>query len=99
MGEDICRHFDDAARLRAEGRPTNLVITGGEPLIWSTFLTDLLWGTEMNALFETVEIETNGTMIPLGRAINDLAKVHYNVSPKLTNSGNLDRATVYPAVI
>lgn len=64
----------------------HLVITGGEPLIQEVAIIDYLnWFREKHRFTPTIEIETNGTIIP-GKILLD--KVDYwNVSPKLTNSG------------
>ncbi len=59
--------------------PSLVVITGGEPLLQRTALSrlvDLLDETDV-----TVEVETNGTQLPLDRE-----SVHYNVSPKLAGA-------------
>lgn len=60
-----------------------LVITGGEPLIQQKRLSTLV-ETLANEHAITVEIETNGTILP-----NDSIKSHclLNVSPKLASSG------------
>ncbi len=65
-----------------------LVITGGEPLMQADALNELLaeviggvWGLVYRI---KVEIETNGTYVPTG-LLAEFA--HFNVSPKLENSG------------
>jgi organic radical activating enzyme len=58
----------------------NLVITGGEPLLWQKDLIPLI-----KRVKKFIEIETNATIVPVSgfdRYINQ-----YNVSPKLSNSG------------
>ena len=72
---------DVAARIAALGR-LRLVVTGGEPLLQAPALARLL------ALLPGIhiEIETNGTVAPPA-ALEAL--VHqWNVSPKLSHSGN-----------
>lgn len=62
----------------------HIIITGGEPLLQQAALIDWL-STFKNQPF--IEVETNGTIIPqleLSRFINQ-----WNVSPKLSNSGEL----------
>lgn len=64
----------------------NIILTGGEPL-----LQDQAWGHLMQKLLEQnqqyrFEVETNGTLIPSEEF--DTLINQYNVSPKLSNSGN-----------
>lgn len=70
-----------AARIAALGQD-RLVITGGEPLLQGAALA------RMVALLPgmAIEIETNGTVAP--HAALDPLVSQYNVSPKLTHSGN-----------
>lgn len=58
-----------------------VVITGGEPLLQADGVAAL--ARELLARAHPVEIETAGTFPPL-----DVPHLHYNVSPKLSNSGN-----------
>ncbi|MFG2835993.1 7-carboxy-7-deazaguanine synthase QueE [Streptomyces zaomyceticus] len=60
-----------------------VVITGGEPLIQMTGLTELV--RELRAVGRMVEIETNGTIAP-GEALV-AAGPYFNVSPKLSRFG------------
>ena len=69
------------ARLR-QG-PRRVVITGGEPLLQAACLVPVLAGL---LKYWQVEIETNGTLVPpegFGRMVTQ-----WNVSPKLSTSGN-----------
>jgi organic radical activating enzyme len=59
---------------------SHLVITGGEPLLWQKKLLYLI--EELIEEGFLIEIETNGTISPILRQ-----KIHYNISPKLSNSG------------
>ena len=61
-----------------------LVITGGEPLLQQTEIVNLL--DSIPPLFSAIEIETNGTQLPIASLDPKIAQ--YNVSPKLTNSHN-----------
>lgn len=62
----------------------NVVITGGEPLLQTDGVGELV--AELKRLGRRIEVETNGTIAPsagLGSAVDQ-----WNVSPKLANSGN-----------
>ena len=74
--------------------PRNLVITGGEPLIQRRALAEL--ATRARAEGFRIEIETNGTIAP-----GELAGLvdQWNVSPKLTHSGNDGLARIRPVVL
>jgi 7-carboxy-7-deazaguanine synthase len=72
---------DVAARIAALSKP-RLVVTGGEPLLQAPALARML------ALLPpmAIEIETNGTVAPTPAV--DALIGQYNVSPKLSHSGN-----------
>jgi organic radical activating enzyme len=72
---------ETAARIAALGQ-RRLVITGGEPLLQAPALIEML----AHLPDIGVEIETNGTVAPPVRL--DIRIDQYNVSPKLTHSGN-----------
>lgn len=80
---------DVAARIIALGQD-RLVITGGEPLLQGAALA------RMVGLLDgiSVEIETNGTVEPHG-ALDPLV-AQYNVSPKLSHSGNPAELALLP---
>ncbi|MCL9983710.1 MAG: 7-carboxy-7-deazaguanine synthase QueE [Erythrobacter sp.] len=72
---------ETAERIAALGQ-NRLVITGGEPLLQAGALAEMLAHLpDIN-----VEIETNGTVQPPARL--DIRVDQYNVSPKLSHSGN-----------
>ena len=78
-----------AARIMALGQ-TRLVITGGEPLLQAPALAKLL-----DLLPDIgVEIETNGTTKASPRL--DIRIDQFNVSPKLTHSGNPAELALIP---
>jgi len=62
----------------------HLVITGGEPLIQKRALEQLVHSLKTKGY--SFEIETNGTILP-GTALEQNVD-QWNVSPKLSNSGN-----------
>lgn len=65
----------------------HLVITGGEPLIQQQQIAELI--NSLDSL-ETVEIETNGTIVPEDYLLGiDKPEIIINCSPKLESSGNL----------
>ncbi|MCE7734112.1 MAG: 7-carboxy-7-deazaguanine synthase QueE [Candidatus Heimdallarchaeota archaeon] len=66
---------------------TNIVITGGEPLLQSKNIISLLNHVDLQDY--KFEIETNGTMSPIDRSLlSNQVQLRYNVSPKLSNSYN-----------
>ena len=72
---------DVADRIAALGQE-RLVVTGGEPTLQAGKLAELLEALPRM----TVELETNGTTVPPARL--DAGIAQYNVSPKLSHSGN-----------
>jgi 7-carboxy-7-deazaguanine synthase len=64
----------------------NFVITGGEPLMQQEELAEMLEIVKTKLPASHVEIETNGTIIPEPELAQYLDQ--FNVSPKLSNSGN-----------
>lgn len=72
----------------------NVVITGGEPLIQRRQLLPLV--AKLKAAGHRIEIETNGTIAP-----GELAAVvdQFNVSPKLSGSGNEGLRRTLPLVL
>lgn len=83
---------DVARRIAALGQG-RLVITGGEPLLQGARLADLL------AMLPqiSVEIETNGTVMPHPALDPKIAQ--YNVSPKLAHSGNPADLALIPQML
>ena len=62
----------------------HVVITGGEPLLQQHALLPLITALSKNSY--TIEVESNGTIEPIMSIFNLVNQ--WNVSPKLTNSGN-----------
>jgi len=64
-----------------------LVITGGEPLLWQRELRYLIDSMPSEI---SIEIESNGTIDP---SFLKLTRTEFNISPKMSNSGNGERNT------
>lgn len=75
------RSVDEVAREVVEHSPPlkNVDVTGGEPMLWRGALDPLFRALRDHE----IEVETNGTIMPLAHD-----HVTYNVSPKLSNSGD-----------
>ncbi|MFC0599010.1 7-carboxy-7-deazaguanine synthase QueE [Streptomyces palmae] len=80
-----------AERLLAYGVPL-VVVSGGEPLNQQRRLVPLV--ERLVAQGVDIEIETNGTKVPDERLIE--AGVHFNVSPKLSHSGDPAHQRIVP---
>jgi organic radical activating enzyme len=80
----------DAARVFDRLPPRRLVVTGGEPLLQAAALAELAALLPDHA----IEVETNGTIEPPARF--DAHVDQYNVSPKLTHSGNAASLALLP---
>ena len=63
---------------------SRLVVTGGEPLLQQKELAPL--AASLNGRGYAIEVETNGTLAPSAELVEAVAQ--WNVSPKLSNSGN-----------
>lgn len=80
---------DVAGRIAALGQ-NRLIITGGEPLLQGAALAELAEALPDMA----IEIETNGTTTAPVRL--DIRVDQYNVSPKLSHSGNDPELALIP---
>lgn len=80
---------ETAQRIAALGQK-RLVITGGEPLLQASGLAEML----EHLPDISVEIETNGTVAAPARL--DIRVDQYNVSPKLSHSGNPAELALIP---
>lgn len=72
--------------LRKGKNISNLVITGGEPLLQQKNLAFLLADPRLSDM--EIEFETNGSqsLLPEMKALEN--KISFNISPKLADSGN-----------
>jgi len=84
--------YEDEVRTRsvadvlaevARAEPRRLVVTGGEPLLQQRGLAELLPSLAPDYV---VEVETNGTLEPAPELVRRVDQ--WNVSPKLSKSGN-----------
>lgn len=76
---------------KLEMRGAHLILTGGEPLLQQDNLLDLLEELDDDV---TVEVETNGTIVPDEEF--DSYIDYYNVSQKLSNSGMPEDRRINP---
>jgi len=74
-----------------------LVVTGGEPMLQQRELLDLFVKMKDNTSVKYIEVETNGTILP-----DILIRKHvsqWNVSPKISSSGNKKELWLNPDVL
>jgi len=96
MRAEIARAIDDDSDTGPLHRKDvhNLVLTGGEPMIWQRHFLELF--SHLTREY-TVEVETNGTVCPTPEMA--ALPIRYNVSPKLPNSGNRELAAIDRAAL
>jgi 7-carboxy-7-deazaguanine synthase len=76
----------DNAEVKNLKKGVHLIITGGEPMLHQKQIWRyLMWFEDQYNFLPTIEIETNGTIVPTD-SFYSVVK-HWNVSPKLGNSG------------
>lgn len=75
----------------------NVILTGGEPMLQPAALVALTQALRVLSPDFRFEVETNGTLSPTPDF--DEAMNQYNVSPKLSNSGNPSRLRLKPAAL
>lgn len=79
--EDVLAYIDSLGT-----NISNIVITGGEPLLQQIHIVDLINAIEKHLSYlPKIEVETNCTLYPLPALSEKVSR--YNLSPKLPNSG------------
>lgn len=70
--------------LSIAGAVTNIVFTGGEPMLYQEYIKEVMYKINQKHAIYTCEIETNGTI----ETINCFSKYinQFNISPKLSGS-------------
>lgn len=75
----------------------NVILTGGEPLLQQTAWAEMIQHLRARDPHYRFEIETNGTQLPdefMSQAIDQ-----WNISPKLSNSGNDEHLRIKPDIL
>jgi organic radical activating enzyme len=79
-------------------RGSHLVFTGGEPMLHQKAIFDFMrWFVEKHEFTPTIEVETNGTIMPNYDMMNLVD--YWNCSPKLSNSGESYERRFKPLVL
>lgn len=84
--EELLYQFRGLGYLHKLTLGAHLVITGGEPTLQTESVIDFLDTLKKEVPHLFVEVETNGTIKPSDDLVSHID--HWNVSPKLANSGN-----------
>ncbi|HEY3252324.1 MAG TPA: 7-carboxy-7-deazaguanine synthase QueE [Polyangiaceae bacterium] len=84
----------DVAQLVNAATSRRLVLTGGEPLLQQRALRELFARLAPDI---TVEVETNGTIVPEPAALSRVNQ--WNVSPKLSNAGDPEPFRIRPEAL
>lgn len=95
--EQLIKHWQQQGWLDGLSSHSQLVVTGGEPLLQQTGLTRLFKQLDQQGYRPVIEIETNSTIVyqqQLDRYVS-----RYNCSPKGTNSGNSRDSRHRPEVL
>jgi len=85
---------DRIVELIAAAPSKHVVITGGEPLLQQEALANVLSHVPPDVF---VEIETNGTQLPLAELVQRVNQ--WNVSAKLSSAGDPERLRLKPDVL
>lgn len=100
IAAEIWSLWHDAKPLRS----STLVITGGEPLLQGKGVYELIHEFHQRQMIPSLfEIETSGTIEPPAELLNEFARglygLQWNVSPKLSHSGNSMQARYKPEIL
>jgi len=84
----------EVAQLVNAAPSRRLVLTGGEPLLQQRALKEFFARLAPDI---SVEVETNGTIVPEAAALSRVNQ--WNVSPKLTNAGDPEQFRIRPEAL
>ncbi|MFE7612016.1 radical SAM protein [Streptomyces celluloflavus] len=87
--------WTDVLRTLLDFQVPLIVVSGGEPLSQQRRLIPLI--RELRSAGRKVEIETNGTVVPRDELVE--LGVRFNVSPKLSHSGDPESRRIVPAAL
>ena len=88
------RDIGEIAERIAEFGCKNVIFTGGEPMLQQDELVALMDRLRSESPEYRFDVETNGTLIPDAEFQDRID--HFNVSPKLDNSGNKEKLRIKP---
>ncbi len=87
----------EIAELVASYKCKNIILTGGEPLLQQPAWEELIHHLRKKDPTYRFEVETNGTQIPSQTLDHSIDQ--WNISPKLSNSGNHEKIRINPAAL
>ena len=89
--------IQDAVKFIRAYPATRLIVTGGEPMMQQREVSELIKALKSESPSYFTEVETNGTKLPLAEF--DALIDQYNISVKLSNSGNPTSLRLKPEVL
>lgn len=95
--ETVDMSVDDLVAAIAAYPARRVIFTGGEPLLQQRELGEVCAALKAQDDDWFLEIETNGTITPQGKAAQHLDQ--FNVSPKLAHSGNDNAIRIKPETL
>ena len=93
---EIIEYWQAQGWLDKLNNGAHLIITGGEPLIQQASLVDFIKQLDFHCK-PFIEIETNATIKPVDFLMTRITQ--FNVSPKLSNSGETQAKAYHPEVL